>query len=118
MPKLRIVICFNIISSYGLDDGECRRCGQYCTICERQVVNFVSFMKCFACEDTRKYFLSFDGENCHPNTLPNCLIAAQVKLKHKFYLETSLDFKYVPTKLNDQKTVCLRCKSGFVYHTN
>lgn len=73
-------------------------------------------MKCFLCEDTRKYYLSYDGENCHENLFPNCLIAAESKARIDEVIETSINFRFKPTpKINEVKLVCLRCAPGFIY---
>ncbi|CAD8207023.1 unnamed protein product [Paramecium pentaurelia] len=106
-----IVLC-NICATgtYLSSNGSCIPCGQNCASCDSNGI-------CQYCDDPTKYFQTFDGYNCQPCSIQNCIYCYQYYVKNGITY-TTLDINYEILKSSQEQFYigCALCQTNLYYN--
>ncbi|CAD8074320.1 unnamed protein product [Paramecium sonneborni] len=98
------------IGTYLSSNGSCIPCGQNCSICDSNGI-------CQYCVDPSMYFQTFDGHNCQPCSITNCIYCYQYYFKNGI-VYTTLDNNYEILESNQEQFFigCALCQPNLYYN--
>ncbi|CAD8211891.1 unnamed protein product [Paramecium octaurelia] len=106
-----IVVCSSCATgTYLSSNGPCIPCGMNCSSCDSNGI-------CLYCSDPTKYFQTFDGQNCQPCSITNCIYCYQYFVKNGITY-TTLDINYDILELNQAQFLvgCALCQANLYYN--
>ncbi|KAM3135852.1 hypothetical protein pb186bvf_012105 [Paramecium bursaria] len=99
--------CSSCVDGYTVQADRCSKCGIFCKKCVLDQVS--NFVRCIVCE-SNNFFFMFDGINCSPNTIANCLYQYQYMLD----LSNTIQLNYAIKSQQGAITACAKCQDGYV----
>ncbi|CAD8084407.1 unnamed protein product [Paramecium sonneborni] len=104
------VLCITCATGAYLSNGACIPCGQNCSSCN-------SNGSCLYCDDPSKYFQTFDGHNCQPCSIKNCIYCYQYYIKDGI-THTTLDINYEILESSQEQFYigCALCQVNLYYN--
>ncbi|CAD8185287.1 unnamed protein product [Paramecium pentaurelia] len=103
--------CKSCQPNYGLSNGKCIPCGDFCKICQQSQQSEI--MQCLSCIDNQLYYLSLNGQDCKVNQIENCVYAFESSQSD--LTVNSLDYSFIPY-YQATITKCAKCKEGYYFH--
>ncbi|CAD8156959.1 unnamed protein product [Paramecium octaurelia] len=105
-----ITQCTSCELNFGLVNGQCQRCGKFCSSCKYS--NELKILRCLFCIDTHLYYLSLNAEDCKINEIENCKYAFEISDSNPSI--NSLDHDFI--KYEEQTlTKCAKCEDGYYF---